>query len=87
MKSENIKVSCSLISESVRRIKNELSMYKNLPVELYIAINTAQRIIEKENHKIRRAIWRKKYYRPTEIKPTKFIWSATTNTGSRYVNS
>lgn len=80
MITEKTKVSCKLIAESVRRIKNELSMYKNLPVELYITINSAQRIIERENHKIRRSVWRKKYHRAAKIKPIVFA-SYTTSGG------
>ena len=62
-KEENIKVSCKIIAEYLRRIKNELNAHKNLPVELYIIVNSAHREISKETHKIRRTAWRKKYLR------------------------
>lgn len=86
MRTENIKVSCKIISEYLRRMKNELSAHKKLPVELFIVINSAQRAIEKENHKIRRSVWRKKYLRAANIKPLVFASYTTTSSGGLNVS-
>jgi len=58
MRKENIKSSCLLIAEASRRIKQELLSHKNLPVGLFITIHTYQRVIETENNRIRKSIWR-----------------------------
>ena len=40
-----------------------MAKHRNLPVDLFIQIGAAQRIIEKENNRIRKSVGRKKYIR------------------------
>jgi hypothetical protein len=83
-KDENIKASCTAIAEYLRRIKNELSAHKKLPVELFITVNTAHRAISKETQKIRRAVWRKKTFRPANIKPMIYTYSLSNGESNVY---
>lgn len=66
MRTENIKSSCLSISCAVRSIKESFKS-KKIPVDVFIKTTQQLREIEKENHRIRRAVWRKKYSRPANI--------------------
>lgn len=66
MRTENIKSHCLCISSSIKCIK-EAFRVKGIPTEVYIKTTQQLREIEKENHRIRRAVWRKKYYRAANV--------------------
>ncbi len=66
MRTENIKSSCLSISCAIRSIKESFKA-KKIPVDVFIKTTQQLREIEKENRRIRRAIWRNKYYRPMPI--------------------
>lgn len=80
-KDENIKVSCKIIAEYLRRVKTIINAHKNLPTDLYITINSAHREISKETQKIRRATWRKKYVYASNISPILFASHLKSNGG------
>lgn len=67
MRNENIKSHCLCISSSIKCIK-EAFRVKGIPTEVYIKTTQQLREIEKETHRIRRAVWRKKYYRAANVR-------------------
>lgn len=60
MRKENIAISCKLIHEANTRIKRSMEKHKNknMPLDLFLAINASALIIDSENNRIRRSIWR-----------------------------
>lgn len=64
---ENTKSRCISIVNSIRCIKQAFKS-KGIPADVFIKTTQYLREIEKETHNIRRSVWRKKYYRPANIK-------------------
>lgn len=60
MRIENLKASCRMIEQANERTGRVIRKFKNLPPELFMAVNLSYLLIKEENKRIRRAIWRTK---------------------------
>lgn len=83
MRAENIKSSCLSIAAAIRCIKSVLSV-KGIPTDVYIKTTQQLREIERENQRIRKAVWRKKYLRAANIKPMVYTYSLSNGEANVY---